>query len=214
MTTWFDIKLSAMQKMFAASGNTITRDESTKDYLAAMPYTANEGLQLLSTAGKFIVKPIQITHNPVDNQLTSSSKLIQIVSGSEEFEAIGSKSYYFQVSGKCTCTIYVGGTEQIVLNIDNKQGFKAYKGNLLNPTNEKVKIVFSTLYPLALKNVALYSAMWETDAEVQEYGEKVKYRLKDIAPDFICLTLQIFSTRAMITLIHRHRNFGKKVILY
>ena len=50
MTTWFDIKLATLQKMFAADGSTIIKDESTKDYIAGMPYVANEGLQLLSTA--------------------------------------------------------------------------------------------------------------------------------------------------------------------
>lgn len=187
MTTWFDIQLSCLQKMYAADGEKIVKDESTKDYLAGMPYVANEGLQLLSTAGKFIVKPLQITHNPVANQLRSDSRLIQIESGEKSFEADGSRSFYLQASGKGEIEVFVNGTSQILIPFDNKQGFKEFRGNLLNPNKHPVKLTVRSDYPMALKNVALYSAMWETDAEVQEYGEKVKYRLRDLVPDFYML---------------------------
>lgn len=187
MTTWFDIKLSAMQKMFAADGEKIVKDESTKDYLAGMPYTANEGLQLLSTAGKFIIKPLQITHNPVKNLISSNSNLIQVESGEYVVTADGAKSFYFQVSGKCTCDVLVGETSVETIAIDNKQGFAEYKRLVTNTDNEKVSLKFTTSYPLALKNIALYSATWETVDEVQSYGEKVKYRIKELAPDFYML---------------------------
>ena len=187
MTTWFDIKLSAMQKMFAADGDKIIKDESTKDYIAGMPYTANEGLQLLSTAGKFIIKPLQITHNPVKNLVPSSSKLIQLESGEYKVEADNAKSYYFQVSGKGTCDVKLNNITIETLVIDNKQGFKEFRGLIPNTKKEKVTLLFTTDYPMALKNIALYSATWETTEEVQAYGEKVKYKLRDLAPDFYML---------------------------
>lgn len=188
MTTWFDIKLATMQKMFAADGSNITNDESTKDYLAGLPYAANEGLQLLSTAGKFIIKPLQITHNPVKNLVsTQFSRLTQLEEGEYKVGADGCKSYYFQVSGKGTCDIYVGSTLVDTLTIDNKQGFIEYKGLVENPLKEKVELVFTTDYPMAIKNIALYSATWETAEEVQAYGEKVKYKLKELTDDFYML---------------------------
>lgn len=52
--TWKDVKLATLQKMVSADGNTIPNDDATKDYLAAMPQAANEALQLLSTANKFL----------------------------------------------------------------------------------------------------------------------------------------------------------------
>ena len=187
MTTWFDIKLSALQKMFAADGDKIIKDESTKDYIAGMPYVANEGLQLLSTAGKFIIKPLQITHNPVKNLIPSSSKLIQLESGEYSVSADNVKSYYFQVSGKGTCDIKLGDDVLETLVIDNKMGFIEYRGLVPNEDKKKVTLVFESEYPMALKNIALYSATWETPEEVQSYGEKVKYKLKDLAPDFYML---------------------------
>ena len=152
-----------------------------------MPYVANEGLQLLSTAGKFIIKPLQITHNPVRNLIDSTSNLIQIESGDYKIEADEARSYYFQVSGKGTCEVSVNGVVVETITIDNKQGFVEYRGLVNNPTKQKVTLVFNSNYPMALKNIALYSATWETADEVQSYGEKSKYRLKELAPDFYML---------------------------
>lgn len=187
MTTWKDIRLATLQKMFAADGSTITNDESTKDYLASMPYAANEGLQLLSTAGKFIIKSVSICHNPVDNLLPDNYKVTQIEEGSYEVGADKARSYFFEVSGKGICDIYVEGVVIATLDIDNKQGFAKFKGLINNPHRKPVKLVFQTNYPMAIKNVALYTATWETDEEVQEYAEKVKYNMKDLAEDFYML---------------------------
>ena len=48
--TWFDVKLSSLQKMFALSGDRtdkIIRDDVTVPYLATMPFVCNEALTLL-----------------------------------------------------------------------------------------------------------------------------------------------------------------------
>jgi hypothetical protein len=61
--TWKDIKVATLQKMFAAEGNDIPDDGSADDYLAAMPYAANEALQMLATAGRFLIKALAIEHD-------------------------------------------------------------------------------------------------------------------------------------------------------
>lgn len=58
--TWKDIKLAAMQKMFAAEGNNIPTDDSSQDYIAGMPYTANECLQMICTSKKFIIHSVDL----------------------------------------------------------------------------------------------------------------------------------------------------------
>lgn len=58
--TWGEMKVIALQRMFAITGGDIVEDDSTRTYLAGMPGAANEALQLLSTAGKFLVKSIAI----------------------------------------------------------------------------------------------------------------------------------------------------------
>lgn len=91
--TWKDIKLATLQKMFAAEGTNLTADESTEDYIAAMPYVANEALQMLATAGKFIIKSIVIEH-------TKSSKIQEckydLRELAEDFYHLGENQIYYQ----------------------------------------------------------------------------------------------------------------------
>lgn len=55
--TWQEIKLATLQKMFSSDGTTIdANDDAISEYLNAMPQAANEALQMLSTAGRYIRK--------------------------------------------------------------------------------------------------------------------------------------------------------------
>lgn len=184
MATWYDIKLATLQKMFSA-GTTIVNDESTADYLAAMPYTANEGLQMLATAGKFLTKSITIVHNVVKNIINDdqATKITQITSGSYEYQGEGAKSYYFEVSGKGTVTISVGDSTE-TLDIDSKSDFTEYRGLLSNTDNEEVKLTFTSDYPMSIRNVALYLATYETEEEVPAYRKRYFYNLKELTEDF------------------------------
>jgi tRNA(Ile)-lysidine synthetase-like protein len=58
MITWKDIKFTTLQKMFSISGSStvLPNDSANMEYINAMPQACNEALQLLSTAGKFIIK--------------------------------------------------------------------------------------------------------------------------------------------------------------
>ena len=184
MATWYDIKLATLQKMFSA-GTTIVNDESTADYLAAMPYTANEGLQMLSTAGKFLTKSITIVHNVVKNLINDdvATKIQQITGGTYQYEGEGAKSYYFEVSGKGTATIKVGETEEVI-DIDSKSDFAEYRGLLNNPDAEDVTITFASDYPMSIRNVALYLATYETAEEVPAYRKRYYYNMKELSDDF------------------------------
>lgn len=55
--TWYDVKLASLQKMFASDGTDISNpDEATKEYLNAMPHAANEAIEMLCTAGRYLRK--------------------------------------------------------------------------------------------------------------------------------------------------------------
>ena len=55
--TWEQIKLAALQKMFASDGTDISNpDEATKEYLNAMPQAANEAIEMICTAGRYLRK--------------------------------------------------------------------------------------------------------------------------------------------------------------
>lgn len=180
--TWGDIKLAALQKMFAADGDQIVADESTKDYIAGMPYVANEGLDRLATAGKFITKSLNLAHLPAKNLLQDNS----INDGDSVFTADNGHSYYFQYSGIGTAVIS-GGDEDVTISLDSYGTFSEYKGNYANTGNNKVTITFSSSYPSKVKNIAIYADTFPTINGVDmvpEYGKYVKYDLKELAPSF------------------------------
>lgn len=60
--TWYDVKLASLQKMFASDGTDISNpDEATKEYLNAMPHAANEAIEMLCTAGRYLRKSYMIS---------------------------------------------------------------------------------------------------------------------------------------------------------
>ena len=186
MYTWKDIKLATLQKMYAADGSEIVKDESTKDYIAGMPYAANEGLQRLSTAGKFIVKAISINHMPSKNLVPEQTAVALNDGSSFTFSADGVKSYYFQYSGIGKAYI-TGGDEETEISIDSYGSFTEIRGNYPNVSGNKVTIRFESDYPATVKNLAMYEATFPEDengAKVPEYGRYIKYDLKELATDF------------------------------
>lgn len=187
MYTWKDIKLIALQKMFAADGNTIPTDESTKSYVESMPAVANEALQLLATAGKFIVKNIDIAHNPIKNLLADGEKIHSHERGRMEFSGDGVHSIYFECFGIGTYSVKIDGEEVAGGDLTSKHGYAPYKALVPNAEDKKVILEIISNYPLAVKNVALYSADFETVEDIPPYSEKVRYNLKELVPDFFAL---------------------------
>lgn len=187
MVTWKEIKLYTLQKMFSADGNTIPSDDSTKDYIAGMPAAANEALQLLATAGKFIIKSIDIAHNPVKNLLSDGGKIHSMERGSMKFSADMARSCYFECVGNGTYMVMID--DEIVVEgvLESKKGYVPYKFLIPNENDKKVVLVISSDYPLAVKNIALYSANYASEDDIQTYAEKVRYDLRELAEDFYML---------------------------
>ena len=180
--TWKDIKLATLQKMYAADGAEIVEDESTKDYIAGMPYAANEGLQRLSTAGKFIVKSIGINHMPAKNLIPERTAVALNDAKNFSVTVDGGKSLYFQYSGIGTLTI-TDGTNTDTVDLNSFGKFTEVKQNL--PLfGEVITFTFTSEYPATVKNLAVYDSAFPTDEDVPEYGRYVKYELKSLAPDF------------------------------
>lgn len=186
MMTWKDIKLAVLQKMFAADGTVIPSDESTKDYLAAMPYTANEGILMLSTAGKFLIKSKSISVNPVPNLLGRSvgERIHSKVSGETQFRGDNAKSYYFEVTGKCICDILINNEVIDTIEIDSVNEYVAYKGLIENEENKEVILSFYSEYPYTLKNIGLYEAKYDDAEQIPAFSEKIRYKITDLVDDF------------------------------
>lgn len=189
MSTWYDLKLAVLQKMFAADDQ-IIQDESTMGYLSAMPHCANEGLAMLATAGKFITKSVKIAQMDIANLVSETiANPIHEFSDSYSYQADEGQSFYFEVSGTGTCSIYVDDTLFDTISIDNK-GYEAYKGLITNTDKKPVKFEFTTSYPMGLKNIAIYSQNFADANEVVPFADKIKYDLKALAPDFYMIDPQ------------------------
>ena len=184
--TWADIKLATIQKMFSAVGSTIPSDDSNRDYVAAMPYAANEAILMISTAGKFLVKSFSIAIQPIKNLLTTndSDVIHSIISGDKEFEAENCNSFYFEVTGRCTINIAVGDLIIDTIEIDSLNAYTAHKQIVENLYGEKVKLLFTSEKPYAIKNVAMYEAKYDEDSEVPDYAEKIRFKVTDLVEDF------------------------------
>lgn len=189
MSTWYDLKLATLQKMFAAD-NDIVPDESTKGYIAAMPHCANEGLAQLATAGKFITKTAKITQLDVKNIIPNeTANNIHEFDSSYVVQADEGQSYYFECSGVGTCEISVDDVVVETITMEQKS-YEVFKGLIENTEKKPVKLTFATLYPMALKNVAIYRENFELAEDVPPFTDKVKYDMKAIAPDFYMIDPQ------------------------
>lgn len=188
MITWGDVKLTTFQKMFSADGDSIPTDSSARDYEAAMPSAANEALQMLATAGKFIIKTINIAHNPVKNLLTGADHIKSMERGTLTFEADRVRSIFFEFYGVGSYEVSVDGTVVKSGTLESRQGYSSLGFLVPNEDDKKVVLTITSKYPIALKNVALYSADFESDEDVPTFAEKVRYNLKELVDDFYMLS--------------------------
>lgn len=186
MMTWNDIKLATLQKMFSADGLTIPNDDSTNDYLAAMPYVANEGILMMSTAGKYLIKHISISINPIPNLLGSQvgGSIHNIVSGNQTYTGDNAKSYYFEATGKCNVTVKVGNEIVETIAINSIDEYTSYKNIIPNDTKARVTLEFDSEYPYSIKNIALYAAKYDEVEQIPAYAEKVRFSMAELVDDF------------------------------
>lgn len=184
--TWGDIKLKTLQKLYATNNGstTIPTDNSTREYISAMPGAANEALQMLATAGKFIIKSIDIAHIPLRNVVSNSENIRSRESGTIEYQGEGARSLYFECKGYVTLTITVGDTELEPIEIESPTGYTAYKYLIENEDKATVKASFLSDYPLSVKNLAMYEATFPTDAEIPAYSEYIRYDLSQMVNDY------------------------------
>ena len=204
MTTWKDIKLATLQKMFSSNGTTIQVDSSTQEYIYSMPQAANEGLQLLSTAGKFIVKPWTVNNFPCRNLLGEQYKNLRYV-GEATFKVTGARSYYFEALGtNITCTLTIeaqdGTSTPVVIpihtpddetphaGIDSQSDYSVFKGLIPNENKKEVTLKFSSDYPYNLRNICFYGEKFAAVKDIPDYQEFLKFNLKELIEDFYQLS--------------------------
>lgn len=188
MATWEEIKIFTLQKMFELSGDALIENNTTRPYIKSMPQAANEGLQLLATAGKFITRECNITQNPIENDLPMPLTHMEIKQHLNDdlppYTLLGGKAYYFEVDNPAVIEIKVGGVLVETITHTEKFGFAAYKGLINNPNNEMVSLEFKGGYPYQITNVALYKTNFASDDDVWSFVPEVRYNLREITRDF------------------------------
>ena len=193
MITWKDIKYTTLQKMFSVSGSqtNIPNDSATMEYVNAMPAACNEALELLATAGKFIIKEFQYINFPMDNLLGKDTfKTYTVVNDSISFENDKAKSYYFKIAGKAvSCKLFVGETEVIDFFPEGEEdvdynSFRVFKGNVPFPDDAEdmtVRLVTEATSPVNLSNVCFYDCIFE---DVPPYEKYIRIKMDDVLDDF------------------------------
>ena len=196
--TWGEIQILAIQKMFLNNTNVIVSDlpvmktdKKYAIYLNAMPAVANEGLLRLMDVGKPIIKKYSLNYTlPEDIGDYQSHDVYSITD--EDLVVTGgvSHAYYFELNNTATVLIQVLDTEwttvkTITHTATTPKQYTIYKGVITNTNGDVVRIVFQENgYIYNVRNVALYTAKFRTDAEVYNNTLKQKYSLKTLIPDF------------------------------
>lgn len=126
-----------------------------------------------------------ISQNPIKPQNSDDFELQQyLTTNTITYVAEGSQAYYFEVDRQGTVLIQEETapntwTTLITVNVPNTvTSFTAFKG-LITPsllTND-VRINFTGSYPYNIRNVALFSQLFPTAADVPDYTPYVKYQM-------------------------------------
>ena len=64
--TWKELQIITLQKMYALTSDKLVYDDITEPYLKSMRAAANEGLMLLSTAGRYKLKSVTVEKTTAD----------------------------------------------------------------------------------------------------------------------------------------------------
>lgn len=94
--TWHEVKLATLQKMMSANGYNIPSDEATVEYVAGMPQAANEALQLLFSANKYLRKSVEIEFG----ENAEGYDAFYDMSAAEDFYEVGNVEAYEIKDGK------------------------------------------------------------------------------------------------------------------
>lgn len=199
-TTWGDIQIAAIQKMFLNNKPITTDDlEELRQekkynlYLNSMPDAANEALIRIMSVGKPIVKKYSISYN-IPNEIYDykTYDTVTVINDDYIVEGAISKSYYFELSDEATVEIqkYDKTTSDwVVLETINfvpevAKGYEKLKANIDN-TDDKIRLVFKKSgYMYNVRNIALYNIPFRLDDDIYDNTQIIKYDLSELLNDF------------------------------
>lgn len=177
-------KKRAIQLMDEYSLNSVLQSAALNaDYTLRMNNLADACQKEIAQVKK-IHAVYSISQNKIKPQ-NSNFKLQQFLPGGTDItlQATGSKSYYFEVDNGSTIVIEeevsgVWTTLQTITVLDTVNSFEVHKG-LISPssTSNNVRLRFTGTFPYNIRNVALWSYSFATDADVPNYTPYVSYTM-------------------------------------
>jgi len=206
--TYKELKIDVLQKV--GDGRNIQNGEiiqntSTQTYISQIPNLLREALTIVSTAGRYIVKYLDIVNNPVIPEV-DMKEIYQIRDTKMVVSLDKCKAYYFEVCGPATISIIVGDVlKRQIINNDTST-YKVYKGKIDNTNNEEVKIEFAHQYPYSVRNIGMYTADFPTDDDVYDNVAYKRYDLRKLLPDFYSLKNNDMPREAGIDVISYDNN--------
>lgn len=70
ITTWDEIRLATLQKMFLSTGTAVQENDSNRAYLIAMPQAYNEAVMALTTTNRHVTKYFEVASDGLTNTIT------------------------------------------------------------------------------------------------------------------------------------------------
>lgn len=89
-TTWDEIRMTVLRKLFLSTGDTVIRNDSNRDYLDAMPAVYNEAVMSLSTTNRYITKHFEV---PADG--LTGTVMVDLASIVDDFFQMKPDGIYF-----------------------------------------------------------------------------------------------------------------------
>lgn len=169
--TWNDLKLLVLQKVFAVSDGKVVNDDTTREYLTAMPGAANEGLQLLATAGRFIKKKAVLLQGVEQDRAEDAPVAVSALGEGirrydlaellEDFYSMDADGVYFEADGTyCRAADWTMEAGHVFVLPADKAGkwtlwYNAYPPELRMDTKDTYEL---PLYPEVAALLPLYIA--------------------------------------------------------
>ena len=94
-TTWDEIRMTVLHKLFLSTGDAVTENDSNRDYLKAMPEEYNAAVMLLSTSNRFITKYFEVPVDGLSGTITVNLRTVV----DDLFQLLPNEIYFVHENG-------------------------------------------------------------------------------------------------------------------
>lgn len=153
-------------------------------YLKTIPSLLQDAMSICATAGKYVVRSLEIVIRPVENDIQVEEELLLLGQEPREYTLEGAYGYYLEMAGPGVAKVYEN--EECVRVIENtSDAFTKYKGLL---AGGRGKILFEQGYPYTVRHLAMYKTQFPSAEQVYEMSPWRRFSMDELAEDFYRLS--------------------------